>query len=66
MKTLEIGKNYGACFGLDADKGEKMIYLGGNKWRGENGGKSLEIESEKTTKSALEYINRPSVTMGHL
>lgn len=66
MKTLEIGKNYGGCFGLESDKGQKMIYLGGNKWRGENGEKSVEKDCDKTTAKAIEYINRPSVMMGSM
>lgn len=64
MKTLEIGKNYGSVFGLNAEKGQKAIYLGGNLWRAEKPGASAERESEDMTEAALEYINRPSVFMG--
>lgn len=61
MKTLEIGKDYGFCFGLDADKGKKMIYNGGDSWTGVNGEKTMTIDSApKNTAGALEYINRPS------
>jgi hypothetical protein len=64
MKTLEIGKNYGECFGLDPAAGKKMIYNGGDSWTGINGEKSQTMESPKTTASAIEYINRPSYKTG--
>jgi hypothetical protein len=66
MKTLEIGQNYGECFGLDAKQNKKMIYLGDNKWQAINGEKNLEKICEKTSAKVLEYINRPSIQMGNL
>jgi hypothetical protein len=63
-KILEVGKNYGSIFGLDEKKSNKMVFLGGIKWRAEKPGLTKEMDSEITTKNALEYINRPSVHMG--
>lgn len=60
MKALEVGKDYGFCFGLDADKGKKMIYNGGDSWTGVNGEKTMTMDAPKTTAGAMEYINRPS------
>lgn len=67
MKSLEIGKDYGSIFGIDAKTGKQMIYLGGNTWKAVMPGKGEMVkESESTTKTAIEYINRPSHTMGNL
>ena len=65
MKDLTIGKDYACIMGLDPDgKGQHMIYMGGNKWLAQQPGSEREIESEKTTQNAIEYINRPSVSVG--
>jgi len=64
-KQLEIGHDYASIFGLDPeDKGQHMIYNGGNKWLAQQPGSEREIESEKTTALALAYINQPSVSIG--
>jgi len=62
--ALIIGDDYAAIFGLDPDKGQHLIYKGGNKWLAQQPGSEREMESEKTTQSALEYVNRPSIHMG--
>jgi hypothetical protein len=64
MKNLEIGKNYGGIFGLNADSGKKMIYNGGDRWTAVKGEQSQTMDSAKTTAAALEYINRPSCGTG--
>ena len=62
MKTLEIGKDYSGIFGIPV--GCKMIYNGGNSWTGvKPDGSEKMMESEKQTKSAIEYINRPSFSV---
>lgn len=68
MKQLEIGGNYGEIFGLEAEKGKKLIYRGGDMWQGIDTQKGVDktIESAGTTAKALEYINRPSVFMGRM
>lgn len=67
MKTLEIGKDYGSIFGIDSKTGKKVIYMGGNTWKAVMPGKGEMVkESEGTTKNAIEYINRPSYTMGSM
>lgn len=62
-KQLTIGQDYGSIFGLPS--GNKMIFMGGNKWRAESAdGRVHEADSAKTTENALEYVNRPSVSVG--
>ena len=64
-KQLEIGKDYGSVFGLDAKtKGQHAYYLGGIKWRMEQPGKQMECESQVTTDNAVKYINQPSYKVG--
>ena len=65
-KTLEIGTNYGSCFGFEKEKGQQLIYQGGDTWLAINGETQKEVDSKDTTKKALEYINRPSIHMGML
>lgn len=65
MKELTAGADYSGVFGLDGVT-KQMIFLGANKWRGVNGDKTVEMDSEKTTRSAVEHINRPTTTMGSL
>ena len=66
-KTLETGRDYAAIFGLDTGNGAKMIYRGGNTWEMHNeAGESMTVEAPEATANATEYVNRPSVTMGHL
>ena len=62
-KELVVGKNYGEIFGISKDKGQ-MIYNGGISWTAVQGDRQMVKESESTTKSALEYINRPSYKVG--
>ncbi len=72
MKQLELNKDYGDIFGLDKKKGQEMIYLGENSWKGvqKNTDGSIKremvIESAAQTKNALDYINQPSVIAGNL
>jgi hypothetical protein len=63
MKNLEIGKNYGDIFGLDEQKGQKMIYNGGISWTAINGDKQFTKDSQETTDNAIKYINQPSYGM---
>ena len=65
-KKLEIGSDYGFVFGLDHIKGQGMIYLGGVKFRAENGTASRDIESQGTYDKVHEYINRTSIHMGRM
>ena len=68
MKTLVVGENYSTIFGLNAE-GQKMIYNGGISWtacqivNGES--KSMTMDSQKTTDSALDYINKQPINMGN-
>jgi hypothetical protein len=67
MKELKVGKDYASIFGLDPDdKGQHLIYKGGNKWLAQQPGSEREIESEQTTRNALAYINQPRISMGTL
>lgn len=67
MKTLNINEDYASIFGLN-NPGQKMIYNGGISWTAEqivNGeSKSMTMESQETTDSALAYINKQSINMG--
>lgn len=59
-KELVVGKDYGSIFGLDADKGQKMVYNGGISWTAIQGDRRMTKDSQETTNNALAYINRPS------
>lgn len=65
MKTLEIEKDYGFVFGLDAKKDQHMIYNGGDTWTAKEGTRERTMESAGTTAKVSEYINRPTVMMGN-
>lgn len=56
-KELEIDKDYGFVFGLDAESKQHMIYLGCDKWRGVQGEQEMEIVCEKTSIKVNNYIN---------
>ncbi len=62
-KQLEIGKNYGECFGLNPASGQQLIYKGENNWLAIKPGAERVLVSADTTAKALEYINRPSINM---
>lgn len=64
MKSLIVGDDYGAIFGLDAGKGQHMYYRGGETWEAVDGARNMVRESKSTTDNAIKYINRPSVVMG--
>ena len=51
---------------LDHIKGQGMIYLGGVKFRAENGTASRDSESQGTYDKVHEYINRTSIHMGRM
>ena len=62
-KSLVIGKDYYGIFAannIDAKGDKKMIYNGGISWTAKANGKEMTMDSQKTTDSALEYINRAS------
>lgn len=63
-KQPEIGKDYGAIFGLESDKSCTLVYIGGDKWRATKPGATKELTSPGTTAKVIEYINRPSIHMG--
>ena len=63
-KTLEIGKDYGFVFGLTKGMGT-MVFNGNDSWTAtKSNGQTMTNVSQKTTASALEYINRAGVSMG--
>ena len=66
MKELESGHDYGFVFGLDPNKNQRMIYLGGIKFRAENGVAVRELDSQGTYDKVCEYINRPTIHMGRM
>jgi len=63
QKQLVIGDDYGPICGLDKSKGQRLIYLGGDKWRAEKPGAVKEVESQETTANTLAYIRKPTVHM---
>jgi len=66
-KALEIGTDYATMFGLDAKGGAKMIYRGGDSWEMHNErGETMTADMPEATANAIETINRPSITMGHM
>jgi hypothetical protein len=64
MTKLIIGKDYYQIFGSNEPGKKQMIYNGGISWTAKDGDKEMTMDSQKQTDNALEYINRPSVTMG--
>ena len=65
-KQLEIGKDYGFVFGLNPEKGQHMIYNGGNSWTAKEGDREMTKENAvETSEKVFTYINH-SVTMGSL
>jgi hypothetical protein len=63
MKNLELNRDYGYVFGISAEKGEHMIYLGGIKFRAEKPGAVREQESQGTYDKISAYLNQ-TVRMG--
>lgn len=55
-KDLVIGKDYGPIFGLDAKKGQNMIYNGGISWTAINGDIKMTDESEETTDEVINHL----------
>lgn len=53
---LEVGKDYGKIFGLDASKGQKFIYNGGISWTaiGING--EMTDDSQEATDDAKNHL----------
>ena len=66
MQALEVGKDYGSIFGLDAGKGCHLYYIGGTMWRAERPGLTVERDNAGATAKAIRYINQPSVQMGSI
>lgn len=65
MKTLEIGKDYGSIFGLDAkNKDQHLVYNGGNSWTMKEGAREQTVENGKYNEKVIDYINRPEIHMG--
>ena len=65
MKQLEINKDYGFVFGIDAKKGQHMIYMGDNIWQAKQLGKDpMDRKCEKTSQKVLDFINTPRINMG--
>lgn len=65
-KMLKIGTNYGPCFGVTKADGT-MIYNGGDTWTMSNTqGQTQTVDDPTITAGALEYINRPTITMGRM
>jgi hypothetical protein len=63
-QSLEIGTDYGRIFGLSAERGQHLIYQGGDSWLAQQPGSEKVVESAKTTASALAYIGKTAVRMG--
>ena len=61
-KTLEVGKNYADIFGLS--DGKEMIYNGGVSWTAKDGDRQMTMDSQETTNNAIDYVNKPSKSMG--
>jgi hypothetical protein len=55
-KELEIGKDYGAIFGLDSKNGQHMIYNGDDNWTAINGEVKMTDNSPETTIEAINNL----------
>jgi len=66
MKELIVDKDYYSIFGQDQSGSKKMIYNGGISWTAIQGNRTMTMDSQKQTDSAIEYINGPRVNMGSL
>jgi len=56
MDKLIIGKDYGFVYGLDKNKGQKIIYNGGVSWTAINGNLKETIECQETTSKMIEEL----------
>jgi hypothetical protein len=65
-KQLIVGTDYGSVFGFTANSGKQMIYLGADLWQAVKDDKTMQSVSPATTAKVLEYINRPTVSMGSM
>ena len=63
-KQIEEKKDYGFVFGLNKEKGQQIIAIGGNKFRLVQPGEEKEVDSPDIAEKILEYINQPSVNVG--
>jgi len=67
MKQLEINKDYGFVFGIDAKKGQHMIYMGDNVWQAKQNGKDpMTKKCEKTSQKVQDFINQFTTAMGRM
>lgn len=66
-QELKINEDYAEIFGYDPEKGYHLYYRGDDLWevvspKGPGG----QRVSADTTAKVVEYINRPSVSMGKM
>lgn len=62
---LQVGKDYGDVFGLKAERGEHLIYMGGQTWKAVAPGKEDMVkESKGTTEKVIIYLNSPHYRVG--
>ena len=67
MKNIElqIGKDYGDVFGLKAERGQHLIYMGGQTWKASSRGKEDMVkESKGTTEKVIIYLNSSHYRVG--
>ena len=65
QRALTIGKEYGrAVYGLDSDKGQALIYRGGDVWEAVEGDRKTIVTDAKITAQVSAYMTRPAVLVG--
>ena len=63
--SLIIGKDYGDVFGLKGEKGQHLIYMGGETWKAMSPGKDDMVkESKGTTEQVITYLSSPHYRVG--
>ena len=56
-KLVEMGKDYGFCFGLEKEHGQHLVYLGDNRWECTGNSKTEIHERPDLVLSAYLYMN---------
>ena len=63
--SLIVGKDYGDVFGLKAEKGQYLIFMGGETWKAMSPGKEDMVkESKGTTEQVITYLSSSHYRVG--
>lgn len=63
-EQLKINVNYGSVFGLDEQKNQMLIYMGGVSFKAVSGDREKIFDSQDSYDKIMAHINSPSIHMG--